>query len=32
VSREPESACAAGDVGKAVKADFSADFLFYKPR
>jgi hypothetical protein len=32
VSREPESACAAGDVGKAAKADFSADFLFYKPR
>jgi hypothetical protein len=32
VSREPGAACAAGDVGKAAKADFSADFLFYKPR
>jgi Protein of unknown function (DUF3455) len=32
VSTAPGAACAAGDVGKAAKADFSADFLFYKPR
>jgi hypothetical protein len=32
VSPEPSARCAAQDVGKGVKTDFSADFLFYKPR
>ena len=32
LSREPEARCTAQDVGKGAKADFSADFLFYKPR
>jgi hypothetical protein len=30
VSREPEAACTAGNVGSATRQPFSADFLFYK--
>jgi hypothetical protein len=30
VSREPEAACTAGNVGSAARPPFSADFLFYK--
>ena len=32
VSKEPDAACSAREVGRGAKADFSADFLFYKPR
>lgn len=30
VGREPDAACAAGNVGAAAREPFSADFLFYK--
>jgi hypothetical protein len=32
VGAEPDTACSAREVGRGAKADFSADFLFYKPR
>jgi hypothetical protein len=32
LNREPDARCTAQDVGKGTKTDFSADFLFYKPR
>ena len=32
MSKEPDAACPAREVGRGAKADFSADFLFYKPR
>lgn len=32
VSKEPDAACSAREVGTGAKAGFSADFLFYKPR
>jgi hypothetical protein len=32
MSAEPNVPCTAKQVGKGAKADFSADFLFYKPR
>ena len=32
VGREPDAACAAGNVGGVAREPFSADFLFYKAR
>ena len=32
VSKEPDAACSAREVGTGAKAGFSADFLFYKAR